>query len=189
MDLTQESFDRFLCWLNPNQEEAGKLYESIRSSLIKRFASHNCALPDRLADLTLDRVASVLPESYVGRPEPFVNRVAYYVLKEYFAKKTEELEFTDNDLLQTDNYDPDVEAEFYCLEKCIATLPSAKQDLIRKYYRGDKATKIRLRKELAQSLNMELPVLRLQALRIRTSLKTCIEKCLGARSLKLAPGP
>ena len=181
MDLTQQSFDRFLSWLNPNQEEAGKLYESIRSSLIKRFASHNCALPDRLADITLDRVATVLPESYVGRPEPFVNRVAYYVLLEYFARKTEEVEFTGSEVSKEDDCDLDVEAEFYCLEKCIATLPTAKQDLIRKYYRGDKATKIRLRKELAKSLNVDLPALRLQALRIRMSLKTCIEKCLNAK--------
>lgn len=180
MDLTPEDFERLLLWLNPDLEEAAKMYEKIRLDLIRKFASHNCRLPDRLADITFDRIAEVLPESYVGRPEPFVNRVAYYVLREYWAKEVIHVELTDDLPLIVDD-DEDIEVVFACLEDCIETMSGDKQQLIRDYYRGDKATKIRQRKELADSLDLELPVLRLKALRIRKTLKGCIEECLEAK--------
>lgn len=178
MDLTQESFDRLLTWLHPDPEEAGKTYVKIRSGLIKKFASHGCSLPDKLADDTIDRVASKLPaiaDTYVGDPERYFYRVAYYVLLESFAKNPNETELT-SDLYSADR--EDVEAEFYCLEKCMNDLSSQKQYLIRNYYRGDKGTKIRRRKELALTFNLELPALRVKALRIRQDLKGCIEDCL-----------
>lgn len=179
MDLTQESFDRLLCWLHPDPEEAGKMYVKIRSGLIKKFTSHGCSLPDKLADDTIDRVAGKIPEiadTYVGDRERYFFRVAYYVLLESFAKKPNEMELTD-DLYSMEN--EDVEAEFYCLEKCLDGLSSQKQYLIRNYYCGDKRIKIRRRKELAQTFDVKPAALRVQALRIRQDLKTCIQDCLG----------
>jgi DNA-directed RNA polymerase specialized sigma24 family protein len=178
MDLTQESFDRLLSWLHPDREEAGKAYVKIRSGLIKKFASHGCPLPDKLADETIDRVARKLPEiadTYIGERERYFYRVAYYVLLESYAKNLNETELTE-DLNSTEK--EDVETEFYCLEKCMDGLPSQKQYLIRNYYSGEKGTKIRRRKELALTFNVELPALRVQALRIRQDLKGCIQDCL-----------
>lgn len=178
MDLTQDSFDRLLFWLHPDHEEAGKVYEKIRLTLIRTFASHGCLLPDKLADKTIDRVAAKLPliiQTWEGRPDPYFHRVGYYVLLEYFASKKDEVELGDDVVLEDQD---DIEPEFACLEKCIGNLTQSKQELIRKYYRGDKAAKIRQRRELAISFNLELPVLRVKVLRIRTYLKECIENCL-----------
>lgn len=181
MELTQESFELLLSWLHPVRDEAGKMYVKIRDGLIRNFASHGCSIPDKLSDITMDRVARKVPEiidHYVGERERYFHRVAYFVLKEYFAKLIEEVELTpDLPIIEPDD-DKDIETYFHCLDKCMAELPADKRDLIRKYYRGDKGTKIRLRKELAASLKIDLSVLRVKALRIRRDLKSCTNRCL-----------
>jgi hypothetical protein len=184
MDLTQESFDRLLYWLHPDPEEAGKIYVKIRSDLIKKFSSHGCLLPDKLAYITIDRVAKKLADiadTYKGEREPYFHRVAYYVLLESFPKQVDEVELPDDLSIVAPDEDESVEPEFECLEKCMECLPPRKQYLIRNYYRGDKGTKIRQRKELASTYNLELPALRIQALRIRQDLKGCIIECLQAQ--------
>src|SRR5688572_2807527 len=185
MDLTQETFDLLLHWLHPDSEEAGQIYVRIRSNLIKKFSSHNCSLPDRLADLTIDRVAKKLPdivETYVGEREPYFHRVAYYVLLESLSKHVDEVELPNDLTLVAPDDIEDVELESACLEKCMNCLAPRKQYLIRHYYQGDKGAKIRQRQELALRYNVALPALRIQALRIRQDLKSCIIDCLRARA-------
>ena len=182
MDLTQDSFDRLLHWLHPDAEEAGKSYVKIRSDLIKKFTSHGCSQPDRLADITIDRVAKKLAEiaeTYEGDREPYFHRVGYYVLLESFPKRVDEVELREDLQIAGPDEEENVEPEFACLEKCIQHLPPRKQYLIRNYYRGDKGGKIQQRKDLASSYNVELSALRIQALRIRQELKGCIIDCLN----------
>ena len=184
MDLTQESFDRLLKWLHPDPEEAGQIYVKIRSGLIKKFSSHGCLLPDKHADITMDRVAKKLPEvidNYVGDPERYFRRVSYYVLREYFSQNTDEVELSDDLPLPVPDEDDSVELEFACLERCIEMLTPQKQYLIRNYYLGDKKAKILRRKELASRFNLALPVLRVHALRIRQDLRSCILNCLKSQ--------
>ena len=183
MELTQESFDLLLSWLHPVRDEAGQMYVKIRAHLVRNFASHGCSIPERLSDITMDRVAKKVPEiidKYVGEREPYFHRVGYYVLREHFARTIEEVELDpDLPIIEPDeNENEELEPYFQCLEKCMAQLAAEKRDLIRKYYRGDKATKIRLRKELAASLNIDLNALRIKALRIRRGLRKCTYECL-----------
>lgn len=184
MDLTQDSFDRLLIWLHPDPEEAGKLYVKIRSDLTRKFSSHGCSHPDKLADITIDRVAQKLEEiadTYKGDREPYFHRVAYYVLLESFAKHVDEVELSDDLQIVAPSDIDSVEPEFDCLEKCIERLAAQKQNLIRNYYQGDKGVKIRRRQELASTFELELPALRIKALRIRQDLKGCIIQCLRAQ--------
>jgi DNA-directed RNA polymerase specialized sigma24 family protein len=181
MELTRESLDLLLSWLHPVSDEAGKIYVKIREQLIRNFASHGCWVPDKLADITIDRVAKKLPkiiDRYVGDREPYFHRVAYYVLKEWKNTLVDEVEVPpDLPFIEPDK-DEDLESYYQCLDKCMAQLPVEKQDLIRKYYRGDKGAKIRQRRELAASLNIDLAALRIKALRIRQNLRKCTNRCL-----------
>lgn len=184
MDLNQESFDRLLTWLHTDRDEAGSRYVKIRSDLVKRFTSHHCAQPERLADITLDRVARKLPEimdTYIGEREPYFHRVAYFVLMEARPKR-DEVEFDENLPVTEPADDHNVEADFACLEKCIKTLSRKDEELIRGYYHGEKGAKIRQRKELAIKFNVKLPVLRVLALRIRQKLERCMIDCLQTSS-------
>ena len=182
MELTQESFDLLLSWLHPVPDEAGRIYVKIRAGLIRNFTSHGCPAPEELADITLDRVAKKLPEiidKYVGDREPYFHRVAFYVLREYWARTIETVEL-DPDLPIVDgDKDDNAERRAQCLDKCMARLEVEKQDLIRKYYYGSKGAKIRQRKELAASLGLELAALRVRALRIRRALNRCMKNCMA----------
>ena len=184
MDLTQESFDRLLAWLHSDPEGAGKRYVQIRSNLVKRFVSHHCLQPEKLADITIDRVAMKLPEiidGFVGDPERYFQRVAYFVLMESRTKTFIEVEIDDKFQPVDCSVDDDKEVIFGCLEKCMGTLTLQKRELIDGYYQGDKGVKIRRRKELASQLNVEQAVLRVMALRIRQGLKECVADCLRAQ--------
>jgi hypothetical protein len=181
MELTQESFDRLLTWLHSHPEEAGKRYVQIRSDLVRRFASHHCAQPERLADITLDRVAMKLAEiidTFVGEPERYIHRVAFFVLLESRARTVNEMELNENLPVIKPEEDENLEAEHACLEKCLGTLSLQKRELIKSYYDGYKAAKIKRRKELAVQHNIEQPILRVTVLRIRKNLKSCILDCL-----------
>ena len=181
MELTQESFDLLLSWLHPVPDEAGKIYVKIRTGLIKNFTRQRCPVPDELADLTVDRVAKLLPkliDTFVGEKERYFHRVAYYVLREYWSRTVDTVELEDDMSVVAPDKDK-TEAESHCLDKCMARLPVSKREFIKKYYYGNKGEKIRQRKELAASLNVESAALRVKALRIRRGLKKCTNDCMA----------
>jgi hypothetical protein len=183
MDLTSDNFNRLLKWLHPNPEEAGREYERIRALLIRKFGNQGYAsVAEMLADQTIDRVAKTLTaemmETWVGKKEKYFYRVAYYILLEYIHRLVPEEELSDDLNVPNPDVDDEKEVRAECLEKCLQQLDDAKKELIKTYYSGAKAVKIKNREELARKHNMKVAVLRVKALRIRRSLKTCIEKCL-----------
>ncbi len=189
-ELTQEAFDKLLDWLNPDREEAGKEYEKIHSKLIKGFKDHNCtqSVAENLADETINRVAKKLPEIeaiYIGVPSRYFFGVAHKVHLEHLRREPRTVELQPDVFPHTDlspeKLMDDKEPEYMCLEQCIQRLTHRNRELILQYYQGEKHIKIELRKALAQRFGIELPILRLQAQRIRTNLKKCILNCLAQK--------
>jgi RNA polymerase sigma factor (sigma-70 family) len=182
--LTQESFDRLLAWLDPDREQAGRIYEDIRSNLIRGFRRHHCPVPEDLADRTINRVAKKLPEvesDYSGSRTPYFFAVAHNIHREYLREKAATVPLSVNvpsSAAPLMNSTEEAETEDACLKICMERLPPHHREIILQYYRGDKQVKIRLRKELAQRLGIGLPLLRLKAQRIRVNLKKCILGCL-----------
>ena len=184
--LTQESFDHLLAWLHPDREQAGRVYEEIRAKLIKGFKSHDCPVAEDLADETINRVAKRVPEivdTYVGDPARYFFGVAYKVFLEYLRSGPELAELPSDNLLTRDPTDDNKEVVYDCLERCLKHLSQYNRELILQFYQGEKRVKIELRKELAQRLGTKLANLRLQAHRIRESLKKCIQTCLEQEAL------
>src|SRR5262249_53598701 len=73
-NLTQESFDRLLLWLDPDREQEGRKYELIRLRLIKVFNRYGWTTPEDLADESINRVArkiDFLLTSFVGSQEAY----------------------------------------------------------------------------------------------------------------------
>jgi hypothetical protein len=182
MDLSPENFERLLNWLHEDREEAGKEYERIRGLLRKHFQAHGCSFPEKLADATIDRVANTLtPDeiaNWVGPKVKKFYRVGYYILLEARDNALAEMQIPDR--LEVGKPDEEIELEpkLRCLEKCLGKLSTGNRYLIVQYYRGTKAMKIRNREKLAAELKLNLPVLRVQASRIRKKLRPCIERCL-----------
>lgn len=182
MPLLPESFERLLKWLHPDRDEAGREYQRIHALLIRRFQSKEGLVADKLADATMDRAAEILTtekiEKWVGRKEPYFLRVAHFISLEE-RKRLREMQMPDGlDVINPAEED-DLEPKFECLEKCLHALPSANRELIVRYYRGERAIKVKDRQELARDLNLNLPLLRVSARHIRGQLKTCITKCFS----------
>jgi hypothetical protein len=182
MDLSPENFERLMNWLHPDRDEAGQEYQRIRALLIKNFQNQGSSVPDKLADATMDRGAEKLtPDkiaNWVGDKARYFYRVGYYILLEDKDRILQEMQIKDNFDVANSDKDEDVEPKWQCLEECLQELPTVDRDLIVRYYHGDKSLKIRNRENLARDLKMDLPSLRMRALRIRRELKKCITKCL-----------
>ena len=120
-NLTQETFAKFLNWLNPDPDQAGEKYEEIRRRLIKIFACRGCDCPEDLADETINRVIRKVPEiaeSYEGDPALYFYGVARYVHHEYLREKPHSQPSPPADKPSG------TEEEYECLEQCMGSLPA-----------------------------------------------------------------
>jgi DNA-directed RNA polymerase specialized sigma24 family protein len=178
--LKQEDFDRLLTWLDSDPEGAGLTYERIRWRLIAILASRGCAVPEELADETIDRVArrvADIQDTYVGDKATYFLGVMNNVHHEYLKRPK---------ILRPPEAVDDVELmekTHLCLDKCLGKLTANSRRMIEHYYAADKQAKIDLRKQLAADYGVSLNTLRLRALRIRGKLQACIEPCLQTEGL------
>jgi DNA-directed RNA polymerase specialized sigma24 family protein len=178
-EVTQESFERMLSWLDPDREQAGEKYEVIRRQLIKIFVCRGSAVPEELADTTINRVISkapVIADSYVGNPALYFYGVAKLVHLEYLRKKPEPMH-----LPPPDTSEQESDRAHECLDHCMDGLPPRNRELILEYYSEEKQAKIDSRKSQAEKLGIEPKVLRLRATRIRASLQECLSHCLDGQ--------
>ncbi len=173
--LRQDEFDWLLAWLDSDPERAGLIYEKIRWRLVAILASRHCAIPEELADETIDRVARRVKDirgSYVGDKVIYFLGVMNNVHHEYLKRPA---------MSRPPQLDDDVKAKeetHFCLEKCLEKLAPASRLIIERYYAENKQAEIDLRKRIAKELGISLNTLRLRALRIREKLQTCIGRCL-----------
>jgi len=175
-DLSQQSFESLLRWLDSDRERAGKRYEEIRGRLIKILGSRGCAEPDFLADETINRVAGRVEEiasTYEGDPALYFYGVANKIYLEQLKKQKP---LTKTPVVPAMN---DCEQEYVCLEDCISHLPADSRDLVLKYYEHEQHAKIANRQLLAERLGIGLNALRIRAHRTRLALRKCIMSCLA----------
>ena len=174
-DLTRESFEALLAWLDPNREIAGQKYEDIRTRLIKIFACRGCYEPEDLADETINRVTNKLEEieaTFIGERARYFYGVANKVHLEYLRKKPAP------PLPAVTNTSEEAERRYRCLDLCASKLTPENRELVFQYYQEEKRAKIEHRKHLADRLGIAVNALRIRAHRIRKSLQDCVRECL-----------
>jgi DNA-directed RNA polymerase specialized sigma24 family protein len=181
-EIGQVLFDQLLDWLDPDRENAGARYEWIRKRLIKIFVCRGSAIPEELADKTINRVARKLPEiraTYSGDPANYFAGVANNIFRESLRKE----KIPTVGMPLPTSPDEDAERLQNCFEKCVDRLSPADRDLVLSYYQQDKQAKIDHRKVLAARLGLGMNALRIRACRIRSSLQECVEECATAAGL------
>ena len=180
--LTREALERFLHWLDPDQAEAGKKYELIRRHLIFILMRRGCLEPEDLADETINRVArrvqDGLAETYRGDPTPYLITVARNLHLEHLEARKRERESIQH-LPDPEPADPDKERVDDCLNQCLGKLPQDNSDMVLRFYKEDKQSKIDDRKRLAAEMGISINALRIRAFRIRAVLEQCIADCLA----------
>jgi RNA polymerase sigma factor (sigma-70 family) len=81
------------------------------------------------------------------------------------------------------------EALHRCLDECMAKLGPRARRLILSYYGEEKAAKIESRRRLAGELGGSVNALRIEAHRIRTTLRQCVFECLQPEAANPEPAP
>lgn len=174
-DTTQEGFDRLLGWLDQDRDRAGKKYEVIRHRLIKMFTCRSCSEAEDLADETITRVTTKIPEvvpNYQGDPLLYFFGVARKVHREYLRSQNRSVRSP---------IVPDVtkdERLYECLDQCMDRVPGKSRQLLLRYYENEKKAKIDARKTLAEELGIGVNALRIRAHRIRLLLRECVTTCM-----------
>jgi DNA-directed RNA polymerase specialized sigma24 family protein len=181
---TPQSFEKLLAAFDSDREEAGKLYENVRVKLLRYFERQGISDTDRHVDITLDRVMRRLDEGeVVANMMAFIYGVASYIRMEAWneQKQLREAEIEIKKDIEQKQLE-DVAGESprqLCLDQCLNNLPIETRTLIIDYYSAEQSAKIRLRRQMAKSLGIEMNALRIRAHRIRVGLETCVQKCVS----------
>lgn len=185
-ELTGEALDSLLTWLGPDREQAGRMYEHIRKSLIKIFAWRGCADAEDLADETINRVARKVPEiasTYEGNPALYFYGVGRRLFLEYqkqqLRRAPQEPDAESHASVVEEASAGELERRHECLEQCLQKLSESNRELVREYYQRDLQTRGDSRSELARRLGVSATALRVRAHRLRAALLDCIRDCLA----------
>jgi DNA-directed RNA polymerase specialized sigma24 family protein len=171
--LKAAAFERFIYWLGPDAETAGRKYESIRGRLIMMFKARRCVFAEDLADATFERVVrklSDLTTEFTGDPARYFYGVAKKIYLEYQREILAEHRRTACSL-STGAGNSDLENRLKQLDEALNTIPKSDRELILKYYTGTGRTKINHRRALAEQFGVGSNALRLRVFRIKREIK------------------
>ena len=180
---TPQSFEKLLTAFDADLEGAGKIYEHVRLKLLRYFERNGVADADHYADVTLDRVMRRIDEGeIIENIMAFIFKVASFVRMESW-KEEKQLRKAEEEIKKTaEVIQPPVVIENpreFCLERCLNNLPVETRTLMLDYYSEEGSAKIRLRKQMAKRLGIEMNALRIRAHRIRISLESCVKNCIA----------
>jgi DNA-directed RNA polymerase specialized sigma24 family protein len=185
--MTPEEFEALLGQLDADRERAGERYETIRRKLVRLFEWRGCAMPEDLADVTMNRVARRLAEGIELRssdPYGYFCGVAHLVFKESMRRAAREQRVLAEGGAWTPAAFDDGEPADYRLDglrRCLALLPPDQRDLVLRYHQGANGqgeTNIRNRQALAQEVGLPMNALRIRVHRIRRKLESCVHDSL-----------
>jgi len=180
---TPQSFEKLLAAFDADLEQAGKIYEQVRVKLLRHFEWNGVADADRYADVTLDRVMRRIDEGEtIASIMPYIFTAAAFVKMEAW-KEEKQLRKAEDEIKKTSDvtHHPVVSENprQFCLDRCLNNLPVETRKLILDYYSEEGSAKIRLRKEMAKRLGIEMNALRIRAHRIRMGLESCVKNCIA----------
>ena len=176
-DPTAEEFEKLLGWIDPDLQQAGQRLLVIQSRITKSFISRGCFDAETLTDEVCNRVAVRIDnviKSYANALQCLLGFVDN-VHREYLREERDHAKAVPPPKPRPSEV---LEREDECLKECMGTLAQREQYLFSRYFNVEKRTKSRIRKELAEDLNLTVNALRIQAHRLRKRLLDCVETCL-----------
>ena len=168
------AFERFLCWLGPDPESAGRKYELIRGRLIMMFRARRCVFAEDLADTTFERVARKLTDlttEFTGDPARYFYGVAKKVFLEYQHELMTKRKRA-GCLPPASTVDQELETMLKQLDDALSAIPKSDRDLILTYYTHTGRNKISHRRALAKQFGIGPNALRLRVFRIRREIRS-----------------
>jgi DNA-directed RNA polymerase specialized sigma24 family protein len=181
--LGQSEFDALLDMLSDDREEAGEVYERIRSGLLRFFRYHGCTDVPDLVDETFNRVAPRTHKfnpSLNHKPEQFFYGFAALIAKEHKRKMARQVPLDGHEPEAGSGLDDSFfkESEVDCLQSCMERLNADDRELIAEYHSLDGYARIELRQRMCKRLKCTSTALYARVSRIRARLNGCIENCM-----------
>jgi RNA polymerase sigma factor (sigma-70 family) len=189
--MTQEVFVTLLKRLHPDREQAGIIYENLRTRLMRYFELQGCPYGEECADDTMQRVARRLSEGAdftTENPYSFFQGVARNVLLEYWkSRRVDSLDdlqpayFPAVDPKEQEERHSKVAAEelaLECMQECLQALPPESRQIFIEYHQEQKRERIDGRLQIAKQLGIDITALRNRVTRLRDRLEKCIDDCI-----------
>ncbi|MBC7797081.1 MAG: sigma-70 family RNA polymerase sigma factor [Pyrinomonadaceae bacterium] len=171
-----DAFDNLLKNFAPDRDEAGRLYSNLRTRLERWFEIKGLSAPDAAADLTLERLQTIL---FSSRSEPVkdINGFAFGIAKRVFLER-QRAEIKQRRAFEKLYEKPEIKHDVFesLVENCLARLDPDEQDLLFNYYLDlPFAESVAHRSKLAASLATNVNNLRQKVLGIKRKLNKLIE--------------
>lgn len=180
-ELTREKFSTFLEWLSPDMDRAAEEYERLRFRLCLFFSQRQCSFADELADDTINRVIQKASEEKIESKIAYCYGVAKNVYRESLRKRRDHLDVDELQIAAKAPEEPTFPRE--CLDKCLEELPPESRDLLLDYFSESKLAKVELHQRISHSLKKTQTALRMQVMRAKKKVKTCVEQCMSLEAV------
>lgn len=174
--VTREKFASFLQWLSPDGDLAGEEYERLRFRLCTFFSQRHSTFADELADETINRVILKSAEENIENKIAFCYGVAKNVYRESLRKERTHLDIDDVTIAAKPPEEQSFSRE--CLDMCLGKLSPESRNLLLDYFSEAKLAKIKLHRQISESLEMTQTALRMRVMRSKQKLKICVQDCM-----------
>jgi RNA polymerase sigma factor (sigma-70 family) len=176
-ELTQDTLDELLSWLDPNREEAARKYKTLHDGLVKILRYRGCSEAEELADQTINVVARklrVIRQEYKGNPASYFYGVAKKLSMKHQIKAQKLTPLIDQGHTIANPESTDELAQ-NCLDSCLQQLSPEKRELVGRYFQEHTPAQ---RETIAKQLGIRVSTLRVRVFRIVSELKKCVNKCI-----------
>lgn len=180
-ELTPEEFSSFLKLLSPDRDRAGEEYQSLCFRLCTFLSMRRCPVADELADETIDRVIRKASEERIENVVAYSYAVARNVYLEWSRKQRKPVDTHEVQVAETLPEKPSLRRE--CFDKCLEQLSPETRSILLDYFSESKSAKIKLHREISQTLGITQNALRMRVKRAKDDLKTCIKQCMSLEAV------
>jgi DNA-directed RNA polymerase specialized sigma24 family protein len=186
---TEHELSALIASLAVDPAEAGARYERLRSRLILFFSVRALPMADMLADEAIDRLSRRIAQGQaVDSIEAYLLGIARLIAMEEGRRERNRVVLENRTLWNISHpSDTSIEEEerITAIEGCLRKLAHEDREFLQRYYTGDHADRINVRRSLAQRLELSPGALRKRAFRLRAMVEACAR---GKLAPKLNPG-
>lgn len=193
--LTEDSLAALLRFLDADADRAAAEYERIRQRLTRLFRWRGCTEAEDYTDATVDRVARLVAG---GADVRTANRYALFygvavnLLREHWRSVERERQAFErlapslasaeapDEMLAREDAEQIHTRQQQCLRRCLDRLTPDNLALIARYYASGQTLDKHQRKAVAAELQITVNALRVRAHRVRSELRTCVERCMAS---------
>lgn len=174
-----DAFARFLEFLSPDAEEAGRRYTRLHKRLVGFFSMKGVSDPVSAADETIDRaILKITAGTPVPDADKYCMGIARNITKERFRRTQRESSAFLTFIEDLSNYsDEQVERIYRILKPCFEQLALEEQKLLMAYCQVIQGrARAEHRRHLAETMKTTVLALRMRVTRLRSILADCVKK-------------